>query len=350
MKHLFRREIQQSQAYELKAFPRLIKLNQNELPIDLPQKLKSSLVKKLKNIEFNRYPLTQPLELQKKLAQQLKVKKEQLIFSNGSNVMIQALILATANQGKVLMAPPTFGVYENQAKLLGNKILAIPLAGKEFKFPKQKLLTALKREKPNICFLCNPNAPTGTIFSRDDLLAVVKAAKCLVVVDEAYYQFSKQSLIKDLAQHPNLLILRTFSKGFGLGGIRLGYAIAHPEVITEIKKVLLPFCIPSVVENIALETLGHLDHFDKQISLILKERERVFQTLQSIPHVHCFDSATNFILFKVPDAQACFTHLVRHGVLIRDFSKYPRLKNCLRVSIGAPQENDVFLRAMLKLA
>ncbi|MCP5468055.1 MAG: histidinol-phosphate transaminase [Deltaproteobacteria bacterium] len=346
MKNLFRREIRQSKAYELKAFSRIIKLNQNELPTDFPQEFKTELFKKLQKLEFNRYPLIQPLTLQKKLAQDLKVEPNQLLFSNGSNVMIQALVLATANRGKVLIAPPTFGVYESEAKLLGNKIITVPLEGKTFQFPKQKLIKKLKEEKPNLCFLCNPNAPTGNLFSREDLSEVIQTAKCLVVLDEAYCQFSKESLLPDLEKYPNLVILRTFSKGFGLGGIRLGYTIAHEQIIDQLKKVLLPFCISAVTEIIAVEALKHQKYFKRQIDIIIKERNRVYQELEKLESIECFPSSTNFILFRAKDAKVCFNLLLKHHVLIRDFSHYPGLRNCLRVSIGLPKENDVFIKAM----
>lgn len=345
-KKLVRAEILQEQAYALKPFPEAIKLNQNELPYDLPASLKKKWLQRLSRVPLQRYPLCQPWDLQKRLAKKLGVKPEQLQFSNGSNVLIQALILMSAVRGKVMIVEPTFTVYEVQARLLGNRVIQIPLEGDEFGFPLQRILCELKAQKPELLFIPNPNAPTGNLFPTSALLEVIRQAPGLVVVDEAYYQFSKVTLLPYLKRFPHLVLLRTFSKGFGLGGVRVGYSIASPQLSEQIAKVLLPYCLSALAEQTALFVLEHEAHFKRVIAEVLKERGRMIREMKKIKSIRCFESDANFILFKADDAQRCFQYLLKQGVLLRDVSNKFHLKNCLRVSVGRPSENDAFLRAI----
>jgi histidinol-phosphate aminotransferase len=342
-----RSEILREKAYALRPFPEAIKLNQNELPYDLPPKLKRDLLRRLARVPLQRYPLCQPVELQKRLAKKLGVKPNQVQVSNGSNVMIQALILMAAVKGRVMVVEPTFTVYEIQARMLGNRVIKVPLEGEEFRFPLRQILRRIQADKPDIVFLPNPNAPTGNLFSTRELLEVVRRAPGLVVVDEAYFQFSKATLLPYLKKFPNLIILRTFSKGFGLGGVRVGYAVASPELSEQIAKILLPYCLSALSEQTALFVLDHEAHFKKIIAEVVRERKRMLKAMQQIKSIRSFDSDANFILFRCDDAQQCFLHLLKNGVLVRDVSNKFHLMNCLRVSVGRPVENDAFLRALM---
>lgn len=342
----FRPEVIKEAAYHLDSYPEAIKLNQNELPWDLPISLKEDLFSRLKELPFQRYPLPQPMALKRRLAESLSLKPAQIEFSNGSNVMIQALILATALKGKVLILDPTFSVYEIEAKLFGNKVLKIALPEPDFGFPLQKILSTIKQRRPHLIFLANPNAPTGTLFPGEALLEVVKRAPCLVVVDEAYFQFSKATLLPVLKKHPNLVILRTFSKGFGLGGVRIGYLAAAEKVAENISKILLPYCLSAISETTAHFVLDHSAHFDRAVAQVLAERDRMILAMRALPKIQVFDTAANFILFRVKSAKACFAHLLKAGILIRDVSNHGSLKNCLRVSVGRVEENAAFLIAL----
>ncbi|MFO1464749.1 MAG: histidinol-phosphate transaminase [bacterium] len=345
-KRYFRREVWLEEPYRLAAYPEAIKLNQNELPYDLSPDLKAELLGRLADLPLQRYPLPQPQALQERLATHLGVPASQVLLANGSNVLIQALILATSLRGKVLVLEPTFSVYEIEAKLFGNKVISVPLRAPDFGFPRERILAQLKRHRPNLVFIANPNAPTGNLFPESELLEVVSKAKCLVVVDEAYVQFSKATLLPQLKRCPNLVILRTFSKGFGLGGVRIGYLVAHEKVTENLAKLLLPYCLSSVSEAAALFALEHAERYEPILAEVVRERDRMLAAMRGLPKLKTFASAANFILFQVKNAKACFDHLLRQGVLVRNVSNHHGLKNCLRVSVGRPPENDAFLRAL----
>ena len=342
----FRPEILREEAYHLDSYPDAIKLNQNELPWDLPAELKDELFARLRELPFRRYPLPQPMALKRRLAEQLALKPSQLEFSNGSNVMIQALILATAWKGRVLILDPTFSVYEIEAKLFGNKVVKVALPEPDFGFPLSKILGEIRKRRPNLIFLANPNAPTGTLFPAEAILEVVKRAPCLVVVDEAYFQFSKVTLLSALKKSPNLIVLRTFSKGFGLGGVRIGYLAAAEKIAENVSKVLLPYCLSALSETTAHFVLDHADHFEGAVAQVLAERDRMLGAMRAMPKIQVFETAANFILFRVKSSKACFSHLLKAGILVRDVSNHGSLKNCLRVSVGRPEENEAFLAAL----
>lgn len=346
LQKLIRPEILREKAYALKPFSEAIKLNQNELPYDLSPALKQDLLGRLAKIPLHRYPLCQPLRLQKRLAKKLKVRPEQIQFSNGSNVLIQALTLLAAVKGKVMTVEPTFTVYEIQAQLLGNQVIQVPLEGEDFRFPLKKFLARMKAVRPQIVFLPNPNAPTGNLFPTKDLLEVIRRAPGLIVVDEAYCQFSKTTLLPYLKKFPNLIILRTFSKGFGLGGVRVGYSVSSPELSAQIAKVLLPYCLSALSEETALFVLDQEARFKKIIAEVVREREWMLKEMRKLPGVRSFDSDANFILFRTANSGNCFRHLLKKGVLVRDVSNKFHLKNCLRVSVGRPGENDTFIKAL----
>lgn len=345
-KSYFRPEVVKEAAYHLSSYPEAIKLNQNELPYDLPGELKAELFRRLQALPFQRYPLPQPMALKIRLAELQGLKPEQIEFANGSNVLIQALILATSLRGKVLTLDPTFSVYEIEAKLFGNRVISVPLEGEDFAFPLRKILAALQGQRPNLVFIANPNAPTGNLFSAEEILEVVAKAKCLVVVDEAYVQFSKATLLPQLKKYPNLVLLRTFSKGFGLGGVRIGYFAAHPKVAENLSKILLPYCLSSISETVAHFVLDYSSHFDRIVTEVLSERDRMLGLMRAMPRIRVYDSSANFMLFKVKSAKACFAHLLKAGILVRNVSSHGGLKNCLRVSVGKPEENNAFLAAL----
>ncbi|HCU26083.1 MAG TPA: histidinol-phosphate transaminase [Deltaproteobacteria bacterium] len=342
----FRPEVLREHAYTLASHPEAIKLNQNELPYDLPPELKEELFSRLQALPFQRYPLPQPIALKQRTAEMLGVKPGQIQFANGSNVIIQALILATALRGRVMVLDPTFSVYEIEAKLFGNRVVKIPLNEKDFSLPIAKAFAQIKKTKPNIIFLANPNAPTGNLFSEEALLEIVTRARCLVVVDEAYFQFSQLTLLAQLKRFPNLVLLRTFSKGFGLGGVRVGYLVAREAVAENLSKILLPYCLSTVSESIAHFALDHQEYFKTIIAEVIREREKMVAAMRVLPKIKVFDSAANFILFRVKNAKACFERLLKAGILVRNVSDRGHLKNCLRVSVGKPEENEAFLHAL----
>lgn len=346
LNQFFRKEVVTETAYHLDEHEG-IKLNQNESPWDLPVPLKAKVVEELLKAPWNRYPLGEDLALKKKLAKYLNLWADNLLFANGSNVLIQALVLATSINKKVLIIDPTFSVYEIEANLMGNKVIKVPL-DEEFQIPRDRVLKTIKKEKPSIIFIANPNAPTGTLLDYETLKAVIEIASCLVVIDEAYFPYSQTTFIDLVAHYENLVILRTFSKAFSLAGMRLGWLVADAEVTREVEKCLLPFCINRFSYVVANCVLDQPQYLEVQVQTIRKERDRVFKELDALSIVQAFPSKANFILFRVERAQSVFKKLLQEGVIVRQIGGSPSLENTLRVTIGTPEENNAFLLALRK--
>ncbi len=348
MSSYLRKEILELKAYSLASHPEAVKLNQNEIALDIPGNLKAKVLERLIRVPWNRYPFAQPLELRNKISQAMSWPAEGILVTNGSNVLIQSILMATAVGGKVLTVDPTFSLYEIEAKVLGNEVQKIPL-GKNFSLPLDEILSVIQKDPPSVIFLANPNAPTANLFLKEDLLKLIQNSPCLVVVDEAYSQFAEYNLLQDLALYKNLVLLRTFSKAYGLGGIRMGFALAHPEIAQEISKVLLPYCVSSLNEVVVEAILEHPEIMEKRLSDIKFERAKLYQNMVSLNGVTTYPSQTNFLIFQVMDAAKVFQALLTEGVLVRDVSSPPSLPNTLRVTVGTPDENEKFLKALEKV-
>lgn len=344
---LFRKDILAATVYSVAHVADAAKLNQNESPWDVPLSLKVAITERLIKTDFNRYPLAEPLQLKKKIAKRDNVLTDQIAIANGSNVLIQAIVNATSlkPKGKVLVIDPTFVVYAHQAATFGIPVVKVPL-GENFSLSHEAVIAAIKKESPSVIFIPNPNAPTGNLFAKDSLYKIVKAANCLTVIDEAYYPFSNETLIDWLADFPHMMILRTLSKAFALAGVRVGYAIGDTEVIMQLEKALMPFCLSTISCVIAGEALDHADYVAGYVKDVLKQRRKLFDEMQQIAGVTAFPSDANFILFRSERAGEILRELKNAGILVRDVSDGGRLENCLRVSVGLPEQNEVFLSVL----
>lgn len=326
-----------------------IKLDQNESPYDLPEALKARILARLAEVPFNRYPeLTAP-GLREKLAHYHDWSPEGIVVSSGSNVLIQALVMAAALGKRVLSVEPTFAVYKLQATLQDAHFDA-PLLGADFSLPLPELLQHLTGE-PGVLFLANPAAPTGNLLHEADLRTLAEASRdWLFVLDEAYHQYAGSNALPLVREFAHVISLRTFSKAFGLGGVRLGYALMHPGLAQQVQKTLLPFSISSLQLATAETLLDDEDFIQRllpqRIEETLAERTRVFAELKRLPGITPYPSDTNFILFRSEDAVSIYQGLLRSGIVIRRQDHLPGLSGCLRVSIGTPQENDVFMQAL----
>lgn len=348
LKNFFRQEVLDLKAYHLDEH-KGVKLNQNEAPWDIPVPLKTAVVENLLKAPWNRYPLSDPVILKKKMAKHLNVWPDNLVFANGSNVLVQALVLATALKNKIMTLDPSFGVYELEGKLLGNEIIRIPLR-EDFSIPEDVILEKIKKEKPGIILIPNPNAPTGNLFSPDIIKRIIEAASCLVVIDEAYYPFSKTTVIEWIKKYENLVVMRTFSKAYALGGLRLGWLIADSEVAFQIQKCLLPFCVNKLTYVTAITVLDNMDYVDRYVKDICAERNRVYEEMKKLRQIKTYPSQTNFILFESDKQEELFNKLLEEKVTVRNVSDGRRLSKALRVTIGTKEENEIFLKALKKVA
>ena len=338
-------EVLAQPAYEVKTTECRIKLNQNESPGDWPRELKADVVKRLEEADWNRYPQLIPQRLKQKLAAGLSVLPEQVVMGKGSNEVLQALAHVTLRPGDTLCTlSPTFAVY----RLLGEQQQALvstsPLTT-DFQVDGEDLLA--RSRKARLTILCSPNSPTGSLVPMELIERAARQSQGLVVVDEAYVDFSGVSALPLLVQYPNLIITRTFSKAFALAGFRLGYAIMHPQLARQVQKGLLPFNIdtPSVVAAEVL--LDHREVVRERAALIIRERDRLMARLGELPGITVWPSRANFFLLTTPlGPEKTFTRLAGEGILVRDVSGYPGCEHVVRVTVGMPEENEALYQAV----
>jgi histidinol-phosphate aminotransferase len=325
-----------------------VKVNQNESPFDLPDALKEELLSAFEQVEFNRYPTEQPDRLRHALAEYDGVDPESIIVGNGSNEITYTFGLALLDPGVPVVLPrPMFSLYDKVARLYDADLTSIPPRG-GFSFDTEALLEAVVETEAAMTVLTTPNNPTGLAMTVEEIERIVTASPGFVVVDEAYVEFNPEGTVVDLLDHhPNLIILRTLSKGFGLAGMRLGYLMAHPDVVRELMKARLPFMVDRFAEKTALAVLQHPSLIDERIRRIQSSVDEVTEALQAMDGVEAVPSQANFVIFTTPvPADTLQDRLTDQGVLVRNMGGYPELEGYLRVSAGTEAENNAFLGAL----
>lgn len=346
---LVRPEIRALKAYHVPDATGLVKLDAMENPYSWPEDVRREWTTVLQGVALNRYPDPEARRLRERLRAALGVPAGmELMLGNGSDELIQIILMAVAGPRAMVLAPtPTFVMYEMIATFTGMKFVGVPLQP-DFSLDRPAMLQAIETHKPAVIFLAYPNNPTGNLYSREDVERVIEASPGLVVLDEAYHAFAGQSFMDRLGKHDNLLVMRTLSKQ-GLAGLRLGILAGPGPWLAEFNKVRLPYNTGSLTQASAEFALTHLALLDEQARLIRQDRERLFRALGRLRGVHAWPSLTNFILFRVEDrnAEDVFEALRDRGVLIKNLnSSGGMLKGCLRVTVGAPSENDAFLKAL----
>jgi histidinol-phosphate aminotransferase len=339
-----RPEVRAARAYHFTARSARIKLDQNESPYDLPPELKTEVWSKLQTLPWNRYSELAAESLRAAVARYHGWDERGVVVASGSNVLIQAFVAACGIAQRVLSVRPTFAVYAEQARLLGAPLTELALEP-DFGLPLPQLRRELERG-PGVFFLANPAAPTGNAFPQNEVAALLEAASptWTVVLDDAYHQFADLDLLPLVERYPNAASLRTFSKAFGLGGVRLGYTLTSPDLAEQVQKLLLPFSVSALQVATGLTVLAHPEYVAARALEAKREREWLHAELQGLP-LTVYPSQTNFLLFRVGDAEAFFTALLSEGVLVRRQDHLPGLAGCLRVSVGTPAENRAFIAA-----
>jgi len=271
-----------------------------------------------------------------------------VLAGNGSNELIEALLLVTVGPGtRVLVPEPTFTLYALLTKILGGEVLPVKL-GPELEYLPQELVATRQALAPPVTIVCSPNNPTGSYLEPDDVAALCAGSDGLVVIDEAYHEFSGRSVVPLLADHPNLVVLRTFSKAMGMAGLRVGYLLASPELVREVNKARLPYNLNFFAQMAAMAALDERALLQERVDVLVRDRDELYRRLAHLPGVRPYPSRANFILFELEDAdpKAVFEEIYQRGVLVRDVSAAPRLSRCLRVSVGSEPENEAFLAAL----
>jgi histidinol-phosphate aminotransferase len=345
---LISENVRQLEPYTLKTAAAKVKLNQNENPFDIPHEVKNEILEEFKKKSWNRYPEVLPFALIDLLAEHHHCPADGIIAANGSNELMYTVMMTLVSKGvKVVIPTPTFFLYEKAVRIMGGDVVHVMMK-ENLEFDIEKILEAIRRENPRLVILVSPNSPTGQSISYEDIENILQVTRGLVLVDEAYIEFSEKKPVIDLLKRAeNLILLRTFSKSFSAAGLRIGYLLTTPRLRAEILKPKIPFTV-GLLPQIFVEVLfRHLDLVRERIELIKSERNRLNTELQEIAGVRTFPSDSNFVLFQTKKAsQEIFDGLLKHGVLVRDVSSYPMLDRMLRVNAGTREENDAFLSAL----
>jgi len=339
-------KVKNLKAYQVEDVKEGIKLHANENPYPTSPEFTKIILNCLKNLDLNRYPDPDCKILKKTISNIIKTPTNQLIIGNGSDELIQNIMQIFCNEGDTIAFPdPTFAMYYIIAKGMGLKVEAYPL-NKEWDFNAKQLLNHLLSTKARLVFISYPNNPTGNCFSRKEIQELIENYQGIVVLDEAYYDFSGLTFLDQMQNHNNLVILRSLSK-IGLAGLRVGYGIFPSELADEINKVRMPYNSNSISQFAAAELLKNFSLVQNQIDSIKNERNRLLTELSKMKSITTFPSDSNFILFKAANnGEKLFYDLMENGVLIRNLGSHPMLNNCLRVTIGTKLENDQFLERL----
>ena len=345
-----RTNIKGLKAYQVENLDEGTKLHANENPYPPSPELLEKIFQRLDKLELNRYPDPDCRNLKKAIAHRTGALTEQIIIGNGSDELIQYLMQVLCDEGETIAFPdPTFAMYGITAQCLGLNPVSFPL-NDNWDFEAQPALDVLAEQKAKIVFISYPNNPTGNCFSEQAIQQIIEQFEGIVVLDEAYQDFSGKTFLNQMEKHNNLVVLRSLSK-IGLAGLRVGYGIFPTLLAEQVNKVRLPYNSNSISQWVAAELLNDFTSVQNQIHSILDERDRLMDELSKLRSITAYPSNSNFILFKDSnDGVQIFNKLKENGTLLRNLGSHPRLKNCLRVTIGAKQENDQFLNQMRKVA
>ncbi|NWG86352.1 MAG: histidinol-phosphate transaminase [Hydrogenophilaceae bacterium] len=345
---IIRADIRALSAYHVAEATGMVKLDAMENPYLLPEPLRGELGKLLAEAAINRYPDPRSPQLKAALREAFAIPAElDVLLGNGSDEILQILALAVAKPGTtVLSVEPGFVMYRMIAQFAGLNYVGVPLKA-DFTLDEAAVQAAIAKHQPALTFIAYPNNPTGNVFDRAVVERIIQAAPGLVVLDEAYHAFAGGlSFLDALARYDNLLLMRTVSK-LGLAGLRLGYLVGKAAWLKEFDKLRLPYNVNVLTQVAAEFALRHVAVLERQAAQIVAERGRLRAAMAQLPGVAVFDSQANFLLFRVASADNVFAGLKARGVLIKNLhGAHPLLNDCLRVTVGAPGENDAFLAAL----
>ncbi|MDQ3932531.1 MAG: histidinol-phosphate transaminase [Actinomycetota bacterium] len=322
-----------------------VRLNTNETPEPPPAQFEAALRSRLANLDLHRYPDREVSSLRQRLAVLEGLTPERTWAANGSNEVLLQLLQAYGGPGRrTLLFRPGYSMYPLLARTTLTEVVTVELPD-DFVLTSSLAWDAVTAHDPDLVMLAHPNNPTGMAVGLDAVRALHDGSRALVVVDEAYVEFGAPSVRPLLDTLPRLVVTRTFSKAYRLAGLRLGYLLAHDWVVDDLLRVRLPYHVDTLKQLAAECALDLAPTMLSHIPRVVAERERVAEVLASMEGVQAYPSAANFILVRtrVPDL---FQRLLDRGVLVRDFSRQPRLSGCLRVTVGTRSEDDAFLEAL----
>ncbi len=351
MSRYLRADVQGMYAYAVQPSAGMVKVDTMENPFRLPDHLRQALGARLGEVAINRYPAERGDVLRAELARHARMPDgNDIMLGNGSDELISLLTLACAGpiggrDAAPILAPlPGFVMYEMSARLLGLPFVGVPLTA-DFELDGPAMLAAIDQHQPSLVYLAYPNNPTANLWDDAMIDQIIDAAPGLVVIDEAYQPFAARDSLHRLARHEHVLLMRTMSK-FGLAGVRIGYLMGRTALIAQIDKLRPPFNISVLNCEAALFALEHADEYSRQAQIIRDERERLAGALRERVGVRVFASEANMLLVRVPDAARMFAAMKARQVLVKNVSPmHPMLADCLRITVGTPDENGLTLAA-----
>jgi histidinol-phosphate aminotransferase len=324
-----------------------IRLNTNESPYPPPPEFVQAWTDALATTGLHRYPDRGAARLRAAIGGRLGVAPERVFPANGSNEVLQTLLLTYGGPGRrALVFEPTYALHSHIARITATEVVTAPRRD-DFLIDADHALATVRAEQPDVVFVCSPNNPSGTVEPLATIAAIAEVAPGIVIVDEAYGEFAPESAVVLVDDARPLVVTRTYSKVWSLAALRLGFALAPEWIVAELDKVVLPYHLDVATQTAGVLALDHVDAMEGRVRYLIEERERLFVALDELAGVEVFPSGANFLLFRVAGGgHAVWQGLVDRGVLVRDFSGWPGVEDCLRVTVGTREENDAFLTTL----
>lgn len=351
-KKFYRNNLKELKPYDPHEVPYKIKLNANENPYGLPEEIIEEILRKAKNLEYSRYPNANSVKLSETVSSFWGLNRDNIVIGNGSDELIDYLIKAFSEKGRrIITTAPAFAMYKIYSIINGSNFVQIPLSQSNFSLNEDKILEEAKREDSSIIFIAYPNAPTGNYFAEDKIIKIIEESGCLVVVDEAYYEFGKKTFVPLISRYDNLVILRTFSKAYSIASLRVGYLLSNPEIINEIRKVKSPFNVNTFSQLAAQVVFENKGILKDSIKKIIREREKLINRINEIPPFKAHTSRTNFVLVEVgskENSDLVYSNLLKQGILIQKVSDpiFSTSRYFLRITVGNEEENDILVKGL----
>ncbi|BEU88170.1 histidinol-phosphate transaminase [Selenomonas sp. TAMA-11512] len=325
-----------------------IKVNANESTLNMPPMVEDRLLGRLAQVAFHRYPNEQMDLLREQIGSAYGFRKENVIIGAGSSEIIEKVFHCFGGSGQKIVYPmPSFSMYNIYAKAAEAQGIPVDLE-EDFSLDVRKFIDTVNREDASLAVICNPNNPTGNVLTLDEVEEIAANIACAFLLDEAYMEFYGESATKTLlAKYPNMMVARTFSKAYGLAGVRVGYMLAAADIIRMLEKAYMPYYM-NVLSLVTADTVFQMRYeYQPRIDMTIAERKRMQEALSEIKAIRVYPSAANFILIEYDKAKELQEEMEAAGIGVRCFASSPRLKNCLRISMGTREENDAWY-ALLK--
>ena len=342
----YRKGLSEMPSYDVVEREWKIKLNANEATMNLPPLVEERVMSRLSYVAFNRYPNEEPEILKEQIAENFGMEKENILLGNGSSEIIEKLFTAFGgSRHKIVYPQPSFSMYKIYAKLSESEGIPVDLE-KDYTLDADKFIATVRDSRASLAVICNPNNPTGTLTSLEKIEYIAKNINCALLIDEAYVEFCGLSAVGLMEKYPNLMVARTFSKAYGLASARVGYLLADKAIIEMVGKICMPYYM-NVLSCVTADIVYQMRHeYVPRIQMFVAERKRLAERLETLKGFTVYPSATNFVLVKTARAKKLNEYLTGLSIGIRSFGDAPGLKNCLRITVGTREENDVLFKAI----